>query len=413
MVSAIPCLAQEREGISFQSDSNWSQIKEKAKKENKYIFVDIYTTWCGPCREMDRDIFSQKKVGDYFNANFINVKVQMDSTANDNSQIKKWYHDAKLIKQEYQVNIYPTYLFLNPEGILVHVVKGATKSADNFIANSIDSFDSTKQNVNLLKEFENGRRDSSFLKFMIKISEFDFKNRPKYVQEYLKTQTNLLTSQNIQFIVQSASSSKDIGYDILINHPMEVNKVVGEQWRNDVINDIVFEEYILPRLRIGGKKEILEGGAFTYTGEINNVVDWPALKDSLQSKFKDRYERLLINAKTNYYSWNKDWKNLNKSLLAYSLHNDNIEEDLIANWLQYFIVVCEEKKYFSDALIWSSSIPEPKNLTIIKNRGLMLYKVGKRERGVKMMLQYQNMLPKPSKEIAALITKMQNGQEID
>lgn len=54
------------QGINFQKGS-WAEIKAKAKAENKFIFVDAYTTWCGPCKWLSKKVFPQKKVGDLFN----------------------------------------------------------------------------------------------------------------------------------------------------------------------------------------------------------------------------------------------------------------------------------------------------------------------------------------------------------
>src|SRR5688500_9355246 len=83
-------IAQEK-GIQWTTGLSWNQIKAKAKKENKFIFLDCYATWCGPCKEMDKKIYVNDSVGDYFNQHFVSVKVQMDKTKNDDESVKKWY----------------------------------------------------------------------------------------------------------------------------------------------------------------------------------------------------------------------------------------------------------------------------------------------------------------------------------
>ena len=60
----------DAQGIQFDK-SEWKSILTKAEKENKLVFVDAYAAWCGPCKKMDRDVFSKKEVGDYFNAKFV------------------------------------------------------------------------------------------------------------------------------------------------------------------------------------------------------------------------------------------------------------------------------------------------------------------------------------------------------
>ncbi len=61
-------------GIHFIED-DWKYATEKAKAENKLIFIDIYATWCRPCKSLKRNTFSNSKVGDFFNQNFVNITI--------------------------------------------------------------------------------------------------------------------------------------------------------------------------------------------------------------------------------------------------------------------------------------------------------------------------------------------------
>ena len=64
----------------FMENESWNAVKSKAVKENRMIFMDCYTTWCGPCKMMSNQVFKQKQVGDFFNQNFVNLKVDMEIT---------------------------------------------------------------------------------------------------------------------------------------------------------------------------------------------------------------------------------------------------------------------------------------------------------------------------------------------
>ncbi len=75
-------------GIQFVNDSNWVQLKARARTEKKNIFVDCYTTWCVWCRWLDRQIFPDEKVGQLVNDNFVSVRIQFDSSTHDNAFIK-------------------------------------------------------------------------------------------------------------------------------------------------------------------------------------------------------------------------------------------------------------------------------------------------------------------------------------
>src|SRR5687767_3874663 len=108
---ATPNENGERSGIIWVDNLNWQEVLKKAKKENKYIFVDCYATWCKPCKQMDKDVYANDSVGDFLNAKFIAVKVQMDSTKGDNEFTRSWYKTAKEMRTAYRVAEYPTFLF--------------------------------------------------------------------------------------------------------------------------------------------------------------------------------------------------------------------------------------------------------------------------------------------------------------
>ncbi len=86
------------------TDAKWTDLQKKAKDENKIIFVDIYATWCGPCKLLKRTTFTDKEVGDFFNANFINA-------AFDGEKV-----EGRKLMELYLVRSYPTMLFINPDG---------------------------------------------------------------------------------------------------------------------------------------------------------------------------------------------------------------------------------------------------------------------------------------------------------
>jgi thiol-disulfide isomerase/thioredoxin len=113
LLAAFPyfMLAQKGEGIVF-AKGDWSSMLAKAKAEDKLIFVDVYTTWCGPCKMVDHNIFPKAAIGAKFNANFINYKVDAE------------YGEGPSIADRYDVRSYPNFLFINGEGKLVHRMTG-------------------------------------------------------------------------------------------------------------------------------------------------------------------------------------------------------------------------------------------------------------------------------------------------
>lgn len=59
---------------------NWDEVQVKMKEEPKFVWVDIYTDWCGWCKHMDKTTFSNPQVIEYMNKHFYSVKFDAEST---------------------------------------------------------------------------------------------------------------------------------------------------------------------------------------------------------------------------------------------------------------------------------------------------------------------------------------------
>ena len=104
------------DGIAFRELSFANALK-MAKEENKLLFVDCFTTWCGPCRMLSKVVFKDSLVADYFNRHFVNLKMDMEKG------------EGIDIRKKYDVRGYPTLLFLNSSGEVVHRLLGADEAS--------------------------------------------------------------------------------------------------------------------------------------------------------------------------------------------------------------------------------------------------------------------------------------------
>jgi thioredoxin-related protein len=102
------------EGIQF-IEEDWKEALKEAGKQNKLIFLDAYTSWCGPCKLLKRNTFPDKNAGEFFNKNFINVAVNME----------KGY--GPLLAQQYFVTAYPTLIVTDANGDLLAYTRGYIK----------------------------------------------------------------------------------------------------------------------------------------------------------------------------------------------------------------------------------------------------------------------------------------------
>lgn len=106
-------LETSAQGISFLDNRPMNEVLEKAKKEGKMIFVDCYTTWCGPCKVLAAKVFPQKEAGDFFNPRFVSLKLDMEKGEGPEMG-KKW-----------DVGAYPTLVFMNSDGEVLFQLVGA------------------------------------------------------------------------------------------------------------------------------------------------------------------------------------------------------------------------------------------------------------------------------------------------
>ncbi|MDP5169295.1 MAG: thioredoxin family protein [Bacteroidia bacterium] len=107
----ILSVASAQTGVTFYEGS-WADALATARQQRKLIFVDAYTTWCGPCKMMNRNTFPDEAVGELFNQNFVNVKLDMEKG------------EGLTFASRYAVNAYPTMLFINHKGEVVHKILG-------------------------------------------------------------------------------------------------------------------------------------------------------------------------------------------------------------------------------------------------------------------------------------------------
>lgn len=379
-------------GIRFEQGLSWDQIKAKAKAENKYIFIDSYATWCGPCKAMDKDVYASEKVGHFFNDKFVSVKVQFDKTGQDSEQVRKWYADAESLEKHYKVSGFPTYLFFSPEGEIVHRDTGARKIAE-FINLASDALNPSKQFYTLLRNYQQGRKDYALMPYLAKTASMlaDKDTANTIVADYKDNHFNTLSDDEIctkdllwfvnqfaaQFLYPEGSKGKLFG--LLYQHPDKVDNAAERKGFSDALVRSVI------------RQEEIETKAWKDGKPITNKPDWDGIRASIRNKYNGIYADSLVPvAQREFYKRIGDWREFAR------LRDQNIREhppsagkDLFAadgTWMLNVdawdvFLHCNEKTILAKALKWvdlAIKLDElAPNVQVLDTRANLLYKLGR------------------------------------
>lgn len=114
---AFSSLGMFGQGIEFFKGT-YDEALAQAAKENKIIFIDFYADWCGPCKAMEKEVFTDSLVGEYFNRKIISLQINTEKKEN------------KDVVKKYKVSAMPTLAFIQPGGKIISIAAGARDQND-------------------------------------------------------------------------------------------------------------------------------------------------------------------------------------------------------------------------------------------------------------------------------------------
>lgn len=300
IIGVIAVYTAQCQGIRFEENLSWAQIQAKAKAENKYILMDTYATWCGPCKQMSVETFAQKEAGDFINNKFISVKVQMGQNKGDNEYVKSWYKDAKAIGEAYEVRAYPTVLYFSPEGNIVHNVVGY-QDVNRLIDEAKVALKKDDDYANKLAQFKKGTLDTAYMRALVaKSKELKaLKTARQVADKYISyfNKNDVLKKDNLIFIGMNLSS-KSKYVDLFLKKPGKVDACVQKNWAEGSIMRMIYREEIDPL-------------------DKSETPDWESIEKKVVSKYGKLGEEQVWGNRMAYYSSLNDWVNFGKYYKKY------------------------------------------------------------------------------------------------
>lgn len=301
------------QGIQF-FEGTFEQALKEAEKQQKRLFVDFYATWCGPCRQMSANVFTDAKVGEYFNSKFISCKYDAEKP-----EMKQWV-------DTYGVKAYPTMAIIEPDGSMVTSHEGAltvsqllkwTKTLMGDVLTFEQMYDqlkSDKDNRDLVRDLLNGAPDF--------IATQQGSNRERWLlrverlyADYRKANQLGDLMNNEDFPILMAYHTEPVKNDIVVEYVManydDVISKVDEQIVNGFVfslytlliqdmaqkGDMEYEKY-LERIRDGKMKVVYD--AMMKSGDIDTYTLMKYLNDGLYYIFNRKNVEKYISLTDEY-----------------------------------------------------------------------------------------------------------------
>lgn len=277
---------EEQIGINFVPYSSLESLQSEAKKNKKDLLVVVQAEWDGPSKWMESSVYSDPNVAAYYNGLYLCSKVV----------VKKGHE----LKEVYQITEYPTFLFFNKEGYLMHRVIGASESM-SFIEFGVIAKDSTRNLDYFNRTYTKGGYDIDFLrKYAMTLYDAGIENK-EVVNEYLMslTATDYFEEDVFFFLMAFLKDVKSKNAGFVLQYQEQLIAMYGEEEYNTLIYQITH-------------------GQLAEITELSENQLEPILKYVKDAQIKHG-DKLRFELKLNYFERKKDWKSYG-DLLKRSVH---------------------------------------------------------------------------------------------
>ncbi|WNJ16133.1 DUF255 domain-containing protein [Pontibacter sp. G13] len=308
-------------GIEF-FHGTWQEALDKAKAERKLIFMDAFTTWCGPCKAMARNTFTDAKVGDMFNKEFINVKMDMERG------------EGPDIARQYQVSAYPTFLFINHRGEIVHKGLGYMPPA-KFMDEARKALDPKKNQTLLELEFEEGSEDPYVLYNYAVNLHAQNKDYREAADTYFATQSEkaLLSERNWKAMVDMVDDPQSREFQYLLDKRKKFCKAHGELEVNAKIVSVL-EQSVLLAAKSGQKSLYQDALKITKT-----YID--------DGNFTDHYLKMT------YAEATGDWGDYAYKTVLFFEEHQVTNPKMLNHAAKNFVIHVDDQEQLEKAVQWA------------------------------------------------------------
>jgi thiol-disulfide isomerase/thioredoxin len=333
------------QGIIFEKCS-WADVQKKAKTENKYIFVDAFTEWCGPCKRMAKNVFTDAKVAAHFNSSFVNYKFDMEKG------------EGPEFAKKYEVSAYPTLLFFNPAGELVHKVLGE-QQVDQLIAQSEKAVNPEEQLYTMKRKYTAGERNPEFLRKYVKMLLDANEEVGDAVDNYLGSikKEEWTSEENFNIIAMTTNDYKSEKFKYIVSNRSAFEKSIGAE---------TIDQYF----------QMVYSYAINEVSEAHDANAYNKLKSDIEKDLGVKGPAMVAYLNFSYNIGEKD--EFKYAKIYFEKHCDNANMLNQIAW-QYFETETDKAK-LKTALSWADkSVSLGKNWYNLDTKANLLNKLGKKK----------------------------------
>ena len=311
------------QGIEFFRGT-FVEAQEKAKKEDKLIFMDCFAEWCGPCKRMAATAFVDAKVGKFFNDNFINVKMDMEKG------------EGPALQNKYGVTAYPTLLFLNGKGEITQKVVGGQEAAGllGVGKTALGKLDNSKE---FEKEYTAGKREPELILKYVSALNRAGKPTLKIVNEFL-AKAVMTEPTTLKIIFEGTTQADSKVFDLLIKNRGAITALYSEEKMKQKIEDAC--------------TKTVDNAAQFKTPELHKEA-----KEKMKANAPERYEAFAMEADMKFFKASgmaKDYCKSCETLIKKEGKNDarklfTTAKQMIDAFPYDKIVLTDAERYFKKA----------------------------------------------------------------
>jgi len=337
---------EAQEGINFIKQ-DWKAALAQAEATGKPIFLDAYTSWCAPCKKMDKIVFKEKVVADFYNENFVNIKMDMEKG------------EGKTLAKQFGIKAYPTFLFIGADGKDFHRGAGYLDQAA-FIELGKIAINPDNNIAALQKKFEAGEQSPAFLKQYMSL-RYDLADgsHAAVFDRYLDTQSDFTTDENLKMVFLYVANTDSKAFDVLLENKSAFIEKYGATTVRKKIGDLVISK-------------------LSYTDPDPTLEEREALFNKV---YTDKAAMMFAIHKMSYYRERGDRKGFAQAAVN-RYENYPCEDFMELNDVAFtFYKVVEEEEMLKKAVKWAKkSIKMEKSNQNYDTLAALYKKIGKKRK---------------------------------